>query len=355
MAGVVIELHAWPSDTVLHKLRPGQAVPWKLLATAKTSAVGTYTLAVPRAALVSAAVDNGWANLEIDSSAGEHDFSYQTDPAPGHPPAPAVKVDLRAPAKGDHVPDYCITPGSPWVYIRGYFPEPWAVVGQGYVLKQPGTKGDYVTFKYDQGSSQMQTSHLGVGASGYGASAGFSTTGSDTETSSAAEGWDTNFYQQNVWFLTEFSIAEYRMSCEVPEQPKKGQKPVQHGSCPAQYKGIWVIWCVWKIRSTGWFGGASVQFPKNAPSTPYYNCAFQRHGTSFHSDRGKAVEWDSGYQIGANLGIKGVHLKVDYGSTSQTGYDSNAFGFARDGWMCGTNTAPSKAAQLVARDNLPPR
>jgi hypothetical protein len=117
-----------------------------------------------------------------------------------------------------------------------------------------------------------------------------------------------------------------------------------------------VAYCVWKIRSTGWFGGASVQFPKSAPATPYRNCAFQVAGSHFNSDRGKAVQWSQGYEFDPGMNIKGVNLKANFDGSSQTGYDSNAYmyyHFQESGYMCGTNGAPSSAAQLVARDNLP--
>jgi hypothetical protein len=353
IAGVTVKLYAWPSSSVLQKLRPGQAVPWKLLATTKTSATGTYALAVPRATLARAAAGNGYANLEIESTAGDWDFSDQTHPAAGRAPASATVNlgEVERPA----FQNYCTTPGSPWIAVKGFYPEPSAVVGQGYVLKQKHTKGDYVTFEYTQGSSEKQNSSLGIGASGYGSSAGYSRTGSNTQTAVRAEGFP-NFYQKNVWFRTEFTLEEFRMDCLVPVPLK--HRPPQHGYCPTTYEGTPVDYCVWKLASTGWFGGASVQYPKTAPATSYRNCAYQIAGSHFGTDRGEAIEWSQGYEIGAGLGLKGVNIKVDYNASSQTGYDINAYmyyHFKEAGYICGTNGPPSKAAQLVARDNLPAR
>jgi hypothetical protein len=77
--GVVVRLYAWPSDAVLQSLRPGQQVPMRLLASTTTSSAGWYALAVPRAALKAAAVDQGWANLEVATASGAWwDFTYQT-------------------------------------------------------------------------------------------------------------------------------------------------------------------------------------------------------------------------------------------------------------------------------------
>jgi hypothetical protein len=356
--GVVVELHAWPSSAVLKKLKPGQAVPWKLLATTRSTSAGTYALTVPRAALVSAAVDNGWANLEVDSAAGEEDFAYNTTGLAAGRAAPAVTVNLRS----DHTVtsgsgyeyNYCITPGSPWIYVHGYFPEPWAIVGQGYILKQASTKGDYQQFSYAQGSTSSQTSTLGVGASGYGTSAGFSKTGTNTESAEGAEAFKT-FHQQNVLYETEFQLGLYRMDCLVPEPPKS--RPKQHGYCPTMYKGSYVGVCVWKVRAMSWWAGARYVFTKNAPATPRDDCAFQEAGTTYSTDRGKAIEWSEGYEVGVGLDIKGVNLKTDFETSAQTGYDTNAhivYGFPdHSGWVCGTNNGPNKAAQVVARGNLP--
>jgi mRNA interferase MazF len=58
----------------------------------------------------------------------------------------------------------------------------------------------------------------------------------------------------------------------------------------------------------------------------------------------KAVQWSSGFSIGASNSIKGVTANIDFGSTAQTGYDANdqmVFKFAHDGWICGTNHDPT--------------
>jgi hypothetical protein len=144
------------------------------------------------------------------------------------------------------------------------------------------------------------------------------------------------------------------MDCEVPLPDP--HRPKQKGYCPKTYNGTPVAYCVWKERSNGWFGGASVQYPKTARATPYRNCARYVRGTHFGSDRGRAVQWSQGYEISAGFNIKGANLKAAFNTSSQTGYDSNAYlyyQFQQAGWMCGTNGAPSKSAQLVARDNLP--
>jgi hypothetical protein len=268
------------------------------------------------------------------------------------PAQDAVSVNLRG-THADYLPDDCVTPGSPWIYLHGYFPEPWAVVGQGYVLKQPGTKGDFVTFDYTDGSSHEQTSSLGVGASAYGSSAGFSASGTDSETAADFMGFG-DYSQRNVWFRTEFDLAEYRMDCEVPLPDP--HRPKQKGYCPKTYNGP-----LWRTAS-----GKSDQTASSAghpcstrsrPPPPRIAIAHVTLGElTSGSDRGTAVKWSQGYEIGLSVNIKAANLKARYSSSSQTGYDSNAYMyyyFNHATWLCGTNNAPSKAAQLVARDNLP--
>jgi len=58
--------------------------------------------------------------------------------------------------------------GGLTIFPRRITRMPWAVVGQGYILRQRHTRGDWLTFKYTQGASHSQDSALGVGISGYG-------------------------------------------------------------------------------------------------------------------------------------------------------------------------------------------
>jgi hypothetical protein len=68
--GVAVDLYAWPPDAVLKEMNPGALVPTTLLATATTSSAGRYMLKVPAAKLKAAAVESGYANLEIVSAVG---------------------------------------------------------------------------------------------------------------------------------------------------------------------------------------------------------------------------------------------------------------------------------------------
>jgi hypothetical protein len=107
------------------------------------------------------------------------------------------------------------------------------------------------------------------------------------------------------------------------------------------------------VKSTGWFGlSASVKNPANAPSTPGKFCGFQMKGSIAKTSKEKAIQWSTGFTIGAADSIKGVTGNVSFGSTAQTGYDSDdqmIFTFGHVGWICGNNHDPAKAALLVMR------
>jgi hypothetical protein len=359
MPGMAVDLYAWPSDAVLKAMKPGQAVPTTLLATATTNNSGEYALRVPAAILKAAAVESGFANLEIFSPAGGMWFlPYQTSALPARP-SPPVTVDL-----GRKPPPKCgIDPNGHLYNFTSFMLErktasAWAVVGQGYILHQKRTAGDFVNFEYNQGASHTQTSELGLGISGYGAEAGYNGAGSDASTATAGEGFANSF--ANAWFRTEFSTGLYRGICYGPPRDSNIPYVHQHGRCPRKFVSHGVVFyvhkCFWLVRSTGWIGGATTVQPRKAPRTPRRYCVQHERGSNFHSDFGTAVQWSSGFSLGAALGVKGVNLKASFNGTAQTGYDTNAvmyFHFGHSGLLCGTNGFEATAAILVQRGNEP--
>jgi hypothetical protein len=83
-----------------------------------------------------------------------------------------------------------------------------AVVGQGYITPERKTKGDWMTLLYGQGSSHNKASKLGLGISGYGLDAGYSSGG--TNTSTATHGASFPGPHHSAWFRTEFKTAQFR-------------------------------------------------------------------------------------------------------------------------------------------------
>jgi nucleoside recognition membrane protein YjiH len=72
----------------------------------------------------------------------------------------------------------------------------------------------------------------------------------------------------------------------------------------------------------------------------------------FETSNEMAVQWSSGFNIGASNGIKDASLSATFSSSAQTGYDSNAqiiYTFEHAGYACGTNHDPPKAAIVVMR------
>jgi hypothetical protein len=354
MPGATVELYAWPSDAVLKVMKPGQPVPTTLLATATTSNAGKYVLRVPTAKLKAAAVSSGYANLEIFSAVGGFwFFPYQSGSLPARPSGP-VTVNLSGAKELDCGKD---PQGQPYSFTGMWFEysraPAWAVVGQGYIgpLK---TAGDSVSFEYDESGSDTQSSSLGVGLSGYGFDAGYSGAGTQSLTSASSEGYPSE--HGNAWFRTAFSTAQFRGLCYGPEGDNLIPHEKQHGRCPRKFTdGSFVAYvhkCFWLVASTGWFGGATIVHPRQTPSTPARWCAQQMAGTKFDTTNGVAIQWSSGWELGAALGVKGANLKVSFNGTAQTGYDADAvmhFQFHHSGWICGTNKVPVKAALLVMR------
>ncbi len=354
MPGETVGLYAWPSDSVLNALKVGKLIPTTLLATATTSGSGKYMLQVPAATLKTAAVSSGYANLEIASAGGGFwFFPYQTDSLPAQPPAP-VTVNLGS-GQG---PICGLAPHGQDLIFTGFFkqrqrPNAPAVVGQGYIGASK-TRDDYMTFSYTQSTNHSQNTTLGVGISGYGFDAGYSKSGTTSDTATDSMTYPNQ--TRNTWFTTNFNVGQGRGICYA-EYPEYVKQKKQNGKCPRttldhDNRMVWVYKCLWLIRSTGWFGGGNWVHPKNAPSTPAKYCAKERAGLNFTTANEKAVNWSNGWNLGGTLGVKGVNLKASFNASAQTGYDSNAkmiFNFVHTGWICGTDHDPGKATQLVMR------
>lgn len=363
MGGVAVDLYAWPSDAVQQAMNPGQRVPTTLLATATTSKAGRYMLRVPAAQLKAAAVESGYANLEIFSAVGGFwFFSYQTGSLPTRPSAP-VTVNLGGKKKR---PSCGLNPRHrPYSFtgfkLERHRPRAWAVVGQGYIIHQKKTAGDSVSFKYTKGLSQSQTSALGLGISGYGFDAGYNTAGTHTSTASRSEGYATQ--TKSTLFRTEFNTGQFRGICYGPANDSNIPYQHQKGQCPHSFKGgfgvtFYVHKCFWLIKSTGWAGGQSKLHPARAPRTSARFCLHHDPKDSFGGDFGTAIQWSAGFELGAALGVKGVNLKASFNGSAQTGYDTDAFmqftfGPRFGGYLCGTNGTEATAALLVQRNNKP--
>lgn len=359
MPGVTVDLYAWPSDAVQKALKPGQFVPTKLLTTAITNGAGKYMLMVPAAKLKAAAVESGYANLEITSAVvGMWFLSYQTSSLPAHPSAP-VTVNLN-PAIGVRCPKDQL---GRQTYFSGFFKikqlkPAWAIIGQGYINRVRKTRGDSMVFDYNQTATKSQTSALGVGISGHGIDAGYNTSGTSTSTATAGQSYPTE--TKSTLFRTWFNVAMFRGTCHGGSQDNSVQQLKQHGYCPRKWEPLpslvyYTRKCFWMAKSVGWFGPSeSVIHPTGTPRTPGGFCGpILKNGKAYTHNQ-QAIQWSSGFTIGVSDKIRGATLKADFSSSAQTGYDRNAkmvFTFAHAGWICGTNHDPNSAALLVMRSN----
>jgi len=314
----------------LQALHPGQEVPTTLLASATTSQTGSYTFTAPPAALKAAVVDQGWANLEVETVGGASwDFAYQTDQAK------TVTVNLNTTGLPTCPSGTATT--SPW-YFSKQLNKAWDVIGQGYVLQSSLTVGDFVNFDYER----TQTSTLGIGASATAEGSGFHAAGTESESTSSGVGFPHK--RDGVWFRTQFRVALYHQFCLGHQgHPQKG--------CPTRTPdgATDIIKCLFKVRSDGWSGGATILYPRTVPHTPSFDCNHYIKGAHFNTDYGKAVTWSQGFELSAAD-------KIGFNAQTETGYDVHGrtyFHFGHQGYLCGTNANDATAAQLVARGTLP--
>lgn len=351
MPGTTVDLYAWPSDAVVHAMKSGQMVPTTLLATATTSSTGSYTLSVPTAKLKAAPTESGFVNMEISSPAGGFSFFPYM---PGSPSPHKVNIEVNSRlscGKDSHGNPY----GFTGFQLEHHRSPAWAIVGQGYILKSPGTAGTSLSFKYTQGSGHSQGSALGVGISGAGFDVGYTSQGTHESTATST----TTFGSQRLGalFRTKFNTEQLRGLCiglageTVPHEH-------QHGQCPRKFnRDTEVRKCIWEIQSSTHFASGSVVTGTPAPKTPAKFCGSFRGETSYSNDRGTAIRWSTGFDLGAALNIKGANLKTSFNSSTQTGYDSNDFMqfkfHNKHVFLCGTNRSPDFAAQLVERARLP--
>ncbi|HEY1619088.1 MAG TPA: hypothetical protein VGG25_15815 [Streptosporangiaceae bacterium] len=355
MPGVAVVLYAWPLDSALSAMKSGQTVPMTRLGSTTTSSAGSYRLQIPQATLRAVTPASGYANLEVYTAVGMRFFSYHASSSAGRLAAPttasftsSTKLPKYACGYDKFKQPYTF---SGWKLERRRA-QAWAVVGQGYIVRRKHTSGDRMSFKYAQGSSHTQASSLGVAISGHGFDAGYTSSGSSSSSATASVGFGRQ--NKNSLFLTQFKTGQFRGMCYNDHAGTPHLH--QAGQCPKRFDSGYVHKCLWMIRSMGWFGGAKVEHPSSSPRTPRGDCALQDKNTNFQTDRGVAIKWTRGWDLGAALGIKGVNLKADYNGSAQTGYDSDAFmnfNFAQRGYLCGTNASPSTAAVLVQRDNKP--
>ena len=328
MAGVRTILYAWPANSVLAALKPGQSVPVSIVGTATTDSSGRYAISAAQAGLRAAAAPDGMVNLEtVALGAGEfasysfsRSLSQLASGAVSLPAAAAVKdakvqsatlanftrtaTAGRAAASRSAAAGPATVPCG-WGDIKTYAPA-WTVVGASYDTTTSVTQH----FTYTVG----QSSSIGVGSSTSGTYGSFTVSGSASVSSSASEDFPTTTGASNYRYQTQFRNSEYAYSCSAG-------------------------FLAYQTRPTSFAGGAR-SASTTYPSATY--CVWQEKGSTFTKNTSSA------YTFGAGGFISEVGLNF----TAQTGYDNSAslsyhFGIAH--YLCGTNAYPGETPkQLVA-------
>jgi hypothetical protein len=312
-SGVQVQVHAWPTSSVLGKLKAGQLVPWQLVGSATTAGDGSYAVTISSpAALTSSADMNGYVNLTVD--AGNASWSFSRRLASGQAlampntdmngvTAASPEVANLRPA-GRHVCD----PVPSLVKRLG---NNWAIVGQSYATFRRVTH----TFTY----TEDQESSLGVGDSPTGKVGSFTVNGTWSQASTGTQAFPS-FHKSNVWYRTEFKIGKFLRYCPALHIPKN-----------------------YSVRVIGWAGGSSMLHPRVPPATTAGNCVNEASGARFSKDTSSAVTWSKGLTIAV----------VGFDASAHTGYDKRGkvdFHFGIRSRLCGTNDVPGgNPRQLVAR------
>jgi hypothetical protein len=324
-----VVLYAWPANSVLARLRPGQRVPTTVVGAATTDPSGRYVISAAQAGLRPDAAPDGTVNLELVALAPGRFASYSFSRTLGQvargaislPAASALVAAKVRPAAvasfarttAGEAPTAASSSGAAkpaavvcgWVAIKNYAPV-WTVVGATFDTTDDVTQ--HFTYNYGEQSS------LGVGLSGSGTGGSFSQSGTVTVSSTATEDFPPSTGAIDTRYETQFVNTEYGYTCGAG-------------------------YMTWETRATSFAGGAQ-GVSTGYPTANY--CVYQEKGSTFTEDTSAA------YTFGAGFYLSAIALNL----TAQTGYNSGAsisyyFGIAH--YLCGTADYPGGTPrELVA-------
>jgi hypothetical protein len=299
----VVDLYAWPSDQVLQALKPGEEVPRTLIASAKTSSAGVFSLTVGAQQLSAVAVSGAYANLEVDSGTSSW---FITQPVASWAP---MTVHLAG-AANSAVPAYCIVRYQNQLHRR------WGTIAQEYDWGNAGGVSQTVTY------DQSQSTSLSIGISNSGKYGTFTASGSESETTATGQGFPTQHKPGFYHFRTWWRIAKYLKVC--------GGKIVDGKKIAVAYKHI--------VRSNGWIAGDDIRRGSQAPRASL--CTIELAGSPFHTSNEKAATVSAGLTI----------AEVNFNVNMQTGYDTSSevsLFFNKQRHLCGTGGKPAPAAGIL--------
>jgi hypothetical protein len=226
LAGAPTVLYAWPDNSILAQLRPGQRVPVTVVGAATTDSSGRYVISAAQAGLRSAAAPDGTVNLEVVALAPGKFASYSFSRTLGQMARRAIRLPAASALAAARVrPESVATfarmagaaantaasPAGPegqvpcgWGFIKKFAPA-WTVVGATFDTTTDVTQH----FTYNYGELSL----LGVGTSSTGQSGSFTHSGNSTVSATATEDFPSSTGAVNTRYQTEFVSSEYGYAC----------------------------------------------------------------------------------------------------------------------------------------------
>lgn len=320
-AGVEVSLFAEPSQAVLSAMKVGDSYSPQLIATTRTAADGSYSLASDATRVnyrvVAVAADGGYAQWDVPArptaaSGTAKAFAAAADPAPLD-----LQLDARGAAPSGPGTGVAVAKATSISSTLLETTQPWDIIGQLYSTST-GVTSD---FQYRSG----QSSELGGGISISGAYGSFSASGSKSVTSTLTIDFpsqpSTSSYAK--FFKSKWEYGKYR---DIVTTCTTG--------CVTQTR--------YGVRAIRFLGGSST-VGTTAPAASY--CIPYDTGSALTIDTGTAITWTNGvslsYYVGLNL-------------SSKTGFATNAsmkYTFAATRKLCGVGDFPGGANtyQVVAK------
>lgn len=318
LGGAAVTLYAWPPNSVLTALKPGQMVPTRVVGTAKTTPSGHYAVTVSSpAALQSSVMPDGIVNLEVDAQSATYEASFSfsrrlvqtADRIEVADARPEVAINdgassLLSPEQADltmqpaanrviQSPDSCV-----WELLKSYPPSP-TIIGATYDI----TDGVTQTFIY----GADQSSSLGISTSNTGKYGSYTGSGTASFDSSSTTQFPSSTGPVSTYYKTYFTQSLFGRICQ-------------------RHNGF----VSYETRPTKWDGGA-ITSVTSAPTAAY--CVPYQKGAIFIKTDTEAYTFAAGFTIP----LIGVTL------SAQTGYSTTAtveYSMGLSHYICGTNDYP---------------
>jgi hypothetical protein len=318
LAGAAVTVYAWPPNSVLTALKPGQMVPTQVVGTGKTTPSGQYAVTVSSpAALQSSVMPDGIVNLEVDAQSATYEASFSFS---RRLVQTADRIEVADALHGAAINDGASSPVSPeqanltmrpaadraiqnpdiceWELIKSYAPSP-TIIGATYDI----TDGVTQTFIY----GADQSSSLGISTSNTGKYGSYTGSGTASFDSSSTTQFPSSTGPVSTYYKTYFTQSLFGRVCQ-------------------RHNGF----VSYETRPTKWDGGAVTSLT-SAPTATH--CVPYQKGATFIKTDTEA------YTFGAAFTIPVIGVTL----SAQTGYSTTAtveYSMGLSHYICGTNDYP---------------